>query len=98
MIMRVFQVSTHPGKEAEFAEFFHGTAIPLMRSTEGIVNVLPGAPRAESPRQFCFVMIWRDLDALKAFAGEDYESPHIHPDEAALVAHRSIRHYELVEA
>jgi len=96
MIMRIFQVTTHKGKEAEFSRFFHQTAIPLMQRTDGIVSVLPGAARKESPREFSFVMIWRNLASLKAFVGEDYESPHIAPEEAELVASRSIRHYELV--
>ncbi|MBU3258942.1 hypothetical protein KPG71_02820 [Roseovarius sp. PS-C2] len=96
MIMRIFQVTTHPGKEGEFSRFFHDTAIPLMRNTEGIVDVLPGAARPDSPQEFSFVMIWRDLDSLRAFVGEDYTSPHIAPDEAELVAARQIRHYDLV--
>jgi quinol monooxygenase YgiN len=96
MILRIFQVTTHPGKEAAFARFFHDTAIPLMNATEGLVEVLPGAARADSPREFSFVMVWRDLDALKAFVGEDYTSPHIAPDEAELVAERRIAHYDLV--
>ncbi len=98
MIMRVFQVVTRPGKEAEFGKFFHETAIPLMKSTAGIVSVLPGAPRPDSPREFCFVMFWKDLESLKAFVGDDYQSPHIDPAEAELVESRSIRHYEFVEA
>lgn len=98
MIMRIFQVTTHPGKEAEFGKFFHETAIPLMKSTDGCVQVLPGAARSETPREFSFVMIWRDLDALKAFVGEDYDSPHIDPGEAKLVANRTIRHYDLVDS
>lgn len=98
MIMRIFQVVTRPGKEKEFATFFYDTAIPLMKNTDGIVSVLPGAPRSESPREFSFVMIWADLAALKAFVGEDYESPHIDPAEAELVESRSIKHYNLVEA
>jgi quinol monooxygenase YgiN len=97
MIMRIFQVVTRPGKEAEFSRFFHDTAIPLMQGTDGIVSVLPGAPRADSPREFSFVMIWRDLAALKAFVGEDYTTPHIDPAEDALVESRSIKHYDLVE-
>jgi heme-degrading monooxygenase HmoA len=96
MIMRIFQVVTRPGKEKDFARFFHETAIPLMKGTEGIVEVLPGAPRPDSPREFSFVMVWKDLEALKAFAGEDYTSPHIDPAEAELVESRTIRHYELV--
>ncbi|MBT8408829.1 MAG: antibiotic biosynthesis monooxygenase [Alphaproteobacteria bacterium] len=98
MIMRIFQVSVRPGKEQEFSTFFHETAIPLMQSTDGIVSVFPGAARPESPGEFSFVMIWRDLDALIAFVGEDYANPHIDPAEAKLVASRTIKHYDLVQA
>jgi len=97
MIMRIFQVVTREGKEKEFGEFFHDTAIPLMESTDGIVQVLPGAPQSDSPREFSFVMIWRDLASLKAFVGDDYQTPHVDPAEAELVESRSIKHYELVE-
>jgi len=96
MIMRVFQVTTHPGKEIEFGKFFHETAIPLMKRTPGLSAVYPGAPRPESPNEFCMVMVWEDLESLKAFVGEDYQSAHIHPDEAELVAARAIKHYEAV--
>jgi quinol monooxygenase YgiN len=98
VIMRIFQVVIRPGKVEEFSKFFHETAIPLMKGTDGIVSVLPGAARNESPREFSFVMVWRDLDALKAFVGEDYNSPHIDPAEAELVESRTIRHYDLVES
>lgn len=97
MIVRIFQVVTRPGKEEEFSKFFYETAIPLMRGTKGIAQVLPGAPRNETPREFSFVMVWESLEALKAFVGEDYQSPHIDPEEAELVESRSIKHYELVE-
>ncbi|MBW4982111.1 antibiotic biosynthesis monooxygenase [Mameliella sp. CS4] len=98
MIMRIFQVTIRPGKEAEFSRFFHETAIPLMKGTDGVVDVYPGAARPESPREFAFVMVWRDLDALKGFVGEDYTTPHIDPAEDALVEARLIRHYDLVAA
>ncbi|OUS07648.1 hypothetical protein A9Q96_07030 [Rhodobacterales bacterium 52_120_T64] len=96
MILRIFQVVIRPGKENEFSNFFHETAIPLMKGTDGIVSVLPGAPRPDSPREFSFVMVWKDLRSLKAFVGEDYQSPHIDPAEAELVESRTIKHYELV--
>lgn len=97
MILRLFQVTTKPGREADFAAFFHNTAIPMMLSVDGLLAVLPGAARPETPNAFGFVMLWRDLDALKAFAGEDYEKPHIHGDEVEFVATRTISHYDLVE-
>lgn len=98
MIMRIFQVVTRPGKEREFAEFFFETAIPLMKKTQGIVQVLPGAPHGDNPRAFSFVMVWENLEALKAFVGEDYQSAHVDPAEAELVEARTIHHYELVTA
>ncbi len=98
MIIRIFQVTTHPGKQQEFSDFFHNTAIPLMQNTDGIISVLPGAARPETPTEFSFVMVWRDLEALKEFVGEDYDSPHIDPAEAELVASRTIKHYDLVDA
>ncbi|WP_171125634.1 MULTISPECIES: antibiotic biosynthesis monooxygenase [unclassified Ruegeria] len=97
MIMRIFQVQIKEGKEDEFTEFFHKIAIPMMKETAGIVQVLPGAPHSESPREFSFVMVWKDLASLKKFVGEDYSSPHIDPAEAELVESRLIKHYELVE-
>lgn len=96
MIMRIFQVLVREGKEKEFGEFFHNKAIPLMKGTDGIVQVLPGAPRPDSPREFSFVMVWDSLASLKAFVGEDYQTPHIDPAEAELVEARTIKHYELV--
>jgi hypothetical protein len=42
-------------------------------------------------------MIWRDLEALKAFVGDDYANPHIDPAEAEIVESRLIRHYDLVK-
>ena len=97
MIVRIFQVVTRPGKEKAFATFFHETAIPLMSGTRGIVQVIPGAPRPETPREFSFVMVWDSLESLKSFVGEDYRTPHIDPAEAELVEPRSIAHYDLVE-
>ena len=97
MIMRIFQVTARQGKVEDFSKLFHETAIPLMKGTDGIVQVLPGAPRPDSPREFSFVMVWRDLASLKAFVGDDYQSPHIDPAEAELVEARSIKHYEFVE-
>jgi hypothetical protein len=60
-------------------------------------NFFPGASGPESPREFSFVMIWRDLDSLKAFVGQDYTNPYIDPAEAEIVESRLIRHYDLVE-
>lgn len=98
MIMRVFRVVVHDGKVDEFAAFFTETALPLVRSQPGLVSVTAGTPRPETPNEFCMVMVWQDLDAMRAFVGDDWRNPHILPDEAELVRERQITHFELVEA
>lgn len=95
MIMRVFQVLTYPGKEAAFADFLLETALPMVNRTKGLISVHAGLPMVDEPRKFSVVMIWRDLDALKAFVGDDYRAPHIDPAEEGLVEFRSISHYEV---
>ncbi len=95
MIVRVFQVTVEAGREDAFRAFFLDTALPLMRRQDGLVSLTAGLPRPETPREFCMVMVWRDLDALKAFVGEDWREAHVHPDEIGIVASRSLRHYDL---
>lgn len=68
-----------------------------MRGTDGIVQVLLGAPRRDSREDFSFVMVWKDLASLKAFVGDDNMTPHIDPVEAELIESESIKHYEFVE-
>ena len=97
MIVRIFQVRTHPGKEAAFAKFFTETAIPLMRRQDGLERLIPALPRPESPHDFAMIMVWRDLAALEAFVGEDWREAHVDPAEAELVAERRLSHYDLAD-
>lgn len=96
MILRIFQVTTRAGQEAAFGAFFHDVAIPLMRRMPGLVTVLPGAARPETPRAFAMAMVWRDLASLQDFVGTDYADAHVAPEEAGMVAERRVAHYDLV--
>ncbi len=98
MIVRIFRVTTHPGQRARFETFFRETAVPLMRATEGIEDITFCLPRPETPDDFAIVMVWRDLDALRAFVGDDWQVPHIHPEEEGIVRARHLHHYELLAA
>ena len=95
MIMRVFQVVVQDGKREQFEDFFRNTALPLVQEQPGLVSVTAGAPRPETPDEFCMVMVWKDLEAMKAFVGEDWQSAHILPEEAEMVRDRSIHHYDV---
>ena len=95
MILRIFRVSIYEDRIEEFRDFFLNTAVPLMKSTDGVEVIHFGLPRPETPAEFAIVMLWRDLEALKAFVGEDWRVPHIHPDEEGIVWERHLDHYDL---
>jgi hypothetical protein len=41
-------------------------------------------------------MLWRDVDAIKVFAGESWQEARIEPGEAHLIKSTALQHYELL--
>jgi hypothetical protein len=95
MILRLFRVIVHEGQQSNFRRFFLGTALPFVHSHAGLESVSVGLPHETSPNEFSMVMVWRDLEALKGFAGENWREAVIHPDEAHLLKETHVHHYEL---
>jgi quinol monooxygenase YgiN len=97
MILRFFRAIVHEGKQSEFRKFFLGTALPNVRAQPGLVSVSVGLPIDVSPTEFSMVMVWRDLDALKGFTGDNWQAAVIHPDEAHLLKETHVHHYGLAK-
>jgi len=93
MIIRFFRAIVHEGQHEAFRAFFVQTALPLVRSQEGMLSASVGLPHESSPNEFSMVTTWRDLGALKRFAGEDWQRAVIHPDEAHLLKETHVHHY-----
>jgi heme-degrading monooxygenase HmoA len=70
-------------------------SIPLVAAQDGLLACYVGRPIGRNDDEFTMVSIWRDLDALRAFTGEDWESPVI-PDEreAAIIVESFAHHYD----
>ena len=98
MILRVFIVTIREGMIAEFEDFFRKIPIPLVKRCPGMLSMHTGKPGPESPNQFCMTMIWKDVDALKGFAGENWREARIEPEEAHLIESVSLKHFELIAA
>lgn len=97
MIVRIFRAVIHDDKVDHFRAFMLETALPLMREQPGMVSITACLPRPETPNEFCLVMVWESVEALAAFAGDDWHQPHVHPDEEGIVKARYLHHYELAE-
>lgn len=97
MIVRIFRAVIHDDRIDHFRAFMLDTAMPLMRRQPGMVSITPCLPRPETPNEFCLVMVWDSVEAMAAFAGDDWQQPHVHPDEEGIVKERFLHHYELAE-
>lgn len=92
-IIRVFQAKAKPGKEADFTDFFINEAVQMVRQHEGLISVQVGLPTSESGQDFLMTTTWRDLEALKGFAGENWREAIIDPREAPLLESARVSHY-----
>jgi heme-degrading monooxygenase HmoA len=96
VVIRVFRPTIHPGKEAEFESFLRDAAVPLVSRQAGLVAQHVGKPRDSSSTEYLFVTVWDDVESIRAFAGEQWESAVISPDEEHLLKDTWIEHYEAV--
>ena len=93
MIIRVFKVKIRKGRLADFKRLVQKQSIPWLKSSDGILNCIPGEPIDEDEREFVMVSMWRDLNSLKKFAGKDWANPVVTEDEEPLVEKMSAEHF-----
>jgi heme-degrading monooxygenase HmoA len=98
VIIRVFRPRVQPGMHDEFERFLRETAMPFVSSHDGLVAQHIGRPMASSPDEFVYIAVWRDLAALRAFAGEDWTKAVVDPSEEHMLRETSLSHYEALEA
>ena len=95
-IVRVFHARAKPGCAEQLARLARSEVIPEVAAAEGLVAFHAGLPLGDS-RDFVMITVFEDLDAVRAFAGDDYETPVLYGDTPALIEEMSLHHYEGVE-
>ena len=93
MILRVFRARIPKARVADFKKMVQEQSIPWLEKSDGMLGYFPGEPYGANKRDFMMVTLWRDLDALKAFAGQDWDNPVVTDDEAPLVEAMFADHY-----
>jgi len=92
-IVRVFRARPKPGKAAELEAQMREHAIPGVAAAEGLVSYTAGTPHGATG-EFLMVSVWEDLNAVRAFAGDDWEQPVLYADTADLIDEMWLHHYE----
>ena len=93
MILRVFRARIPKDRVADFKKMVQEQSIPWLEKSDGMLGYFPGEPYGANKRDFMMVTLWRDLDALNAFAGQDWDNPVVTDDEAPLVEAMFADHY-----
>jgi heme-degrading monooxygenase HmoA len=96
LITRLWRGWTAPEDAQAYADFLLGSLFPSMREIDGFLggDVL----RRRDGKEVAFVTLTRfeSLDAIRAFAGDDYELPVLEPEALALLSRYEERaaHFE----
>lgn len=97
MIVRVFRVRTHPGREEEFRRFMLETGRPGLLKREGCTGVILGQSRWGERPESLIISRWESLEALKRFAGEHWQEGHVNAAAVHLIEQVFCDNFEEVE-
>ncbi len=98
MITRIWHGRVPASKAKAYREFLNARAIPDYRSVDGNISVHI-LERAEGEvTHFITLTFWKDMQSIKAFAGEDAETAKYYPEDKdfLLEFEPKVVHYEVV--
>jgi len=96
-IGRLWRGRTLAAKADAYEKYLLASGIPLVRRTPGNLGVTVMRRDEGNETEFLVLSIWESLDAIKRFAGKDYEKAVILPrDRRYLISvEPTVRHYAL---
>jgi heme-degrading monooxygenase HmoA len=99
MIARIWHGTTQAEKADAYVSFLKESGLPDYRKTEGNLGAYILRRIEADKAHFLTVSFWRSLDAVKTFAGEDYEKARYYPQdkEFLLEFEPNVLHYEVFE-
>ncbi len=84
-IVRIWHGETSIEKSAEFASYSMKTGIPGIRSTPGNLGLLVLRRQEQDVCHFWFISAWKDMESVKAFAGDEPDKPWYYPRDRELL-------------
>lgn len=98
LIARVWEGVTPSSKADQYLDYLNTTGVPDYRATEGNQGVYV-LRRIEGNRaRFLLLTLWESFDAIKRFAGPDFEKARYYPEDDKYLLERepAVVHYEVV--
>ncbi len=97
MIARMWHGWTKPENADAYENLLRNEMFPSMRRIQGFEGAYLMRRNTEKEVEFVTVTIFTSLDAVRRFAGDDYETAVLHPQAAGLVSRYDAKsvHYEI---
>jgi heme-degrading monooxygenase HmoA len=98
MIGRLWRGSTTPENAGAYENVLRTLVLPELSHVSGSKGIFVLRRNADDGVEFITLTLFDSLDAIKAFAGEEYEKAVILPEAQALLStfEPSAAHYEIV--
>lgn len=98
MIVRIWHGRVLTSKAQAYREFVNERAIPDYQSIAGNLSVHVLERNEGDVTHFITLTFWRNLESIKAFAGEDVETAKYYPEDKdfLLEFEPKVVHYEVV--
>lgn len=93
-ITRIFRVRIHPELKLEFEEKFSSVSVRAVAEAQGFLAVSILKATKWSPYEYAMISHWENVDALEAFAGEQWNHAVIPPGMEKFVVDCWVHHYD----
>jgi heme-degrading monooxygenase HmoA len=90
VIARIWKGAVHKADGAAYAEYMQETGVAGYVSTPGNRGVWMLRRDVGEHTEFLMFTLWDSLDAVKAFAGEDYETAVFYPEDERFLVERDL--------
>jgi len=98
VIARIWKGITRAEDRDAYLDYLNKTGLPDYRSTPGNCGVWVLCRIIEGKAHFTLISLWESLDAIKAFAGPDYENAVYYPEDRnyLLALDPHVTHHEVL--
>lgn len=97
MIARIWHGRTAKSNYEAYSEFLKRIAVPDYERTTGFQGLRFLRTLLGNEAHFQLITFWENLEAIKNFAGDDYEKAKYYPEDKAFLLEfeEKVQHYEV---
>jgi heme-degrading monooxygenase HmoA len=97
MIARIWKGRTRLEHYEDYTDFTRRNAVPDYSNTEGFIGLSFLRKKSGTEAHFTLITYWKDIDAIKRFAGDDYERAKYYPEDQFFLLEfpERVEHFEV---